>query len=114
MVSQHSLNQLDIAIFFELLDPHHCRIKFGPEAFILIQDKDLTATHTSAEIFSGLSEDHHDASGHILTSMVANSFDHRDRTGIAHGKPLAAHPVKVSLAAGCAIQYDIANDDVLG
>src|SRR5437868_5605053 len=106
MVSQHSVNQLDIAILSELLDPDHCRIKLGPEAFILIQDKYLTATHTGAEIFSGLSEDHHNASGHILTSMVANSFNHRDRTGIAHGKPLATHAVKVSLAAGCAIQYD--------
>src|ERR1700740_3347035 len=113
MVSQHSVNQLDIAILFELLNPDHCRIEPGPEAFVLIQDKDFTAAHAGPEIFPGLSKDHHNATGHILASMIANSFDHRDRAGIAHRKPFTAHPVEIRLATRCAIQYDISDDDIL-
>src|SRR6516162_5115356 len=113
MVSQHSVNQLDIAILFELLNADHCRIEPGPEAFVLIQDKDFTAAHAGPEILPGLSKDYHNAARHILTSMIANSFDQRDRSGIAHRKPLTAHPIEISLTARCAIQYDISDDDIL-
>src|SRR5262245_34399585 len=103
MVRQHSFNQLDIAILFELINPDHRRIELGPEASVLVQDKDFTATHAGSEIFPGPSKDHHDSTRHILTSMIADSLDDGDRAGIAHCKPLAAHPIEIGFAARCAI-----------
>src|SRR4029077_19295653 len=99
MVRQHTFNQLDITILFELINPDHRRIEPGPEAFVLVQDKDFSAAHAGSEIFAGPSKDHHDPTRHVLTSMIADSFDHGDGTGVAHRKPFAAHAVEISLAA---------------
>ncbi len=45
--------------------------------------------------------------------MIAHAFHHRRRAGVAHGKTLAGHAVEEGLAAGCAVQHDIADQNVL-
>ena len=45
--------------------------------------------------------------------MVADAFDDRGGAGVADGKALAGDAVEEDLAAGGAIEHDVADEDVL-
>src|SRR5690606_41379318 len=47
------------------------------------------AGHARAEVASGGPQDHRGAAGHVLQRVVARSFDHGDRSGIAHEEAFA-------------------------
>ena len=46
--------------------------------------------------------------------MIAAAFDHRERTGVAHGEAFACDALEIGLAGNRAVQHGVADDDVLG
>ena len=44
--------------------------------------------------------------------MVANAFDNRTGTGVAHGESLRRYAPDIRFTTGCAIQNDIARNNV--
>src|ERR1700686_1649597 len=99
MVYQHPLHQLHISLVFKFVDPNHCPIEPGPESFVLVQNKNFSAAHPGSEILSRSAEDHHNATGHVLASMIAHSFDDGHRPRVPHRETSARPPVEISLAA---------------
>ena len=67
----------------------------------------------AAKLRAGFAEHHHRAVGHVLAAVVADAFHHRGGAGVADGEALAGHAVEEGLAAGGAVQHDVADDDVL-
>ena len=68
--------------------------------------------HAGGEISPGLAQHDHQALGHVLAAVIAHAFDHRRRAGVAHREPLARHAVEERLAAGRAVEHDVADQNV--
>src|SRR6478672_3999317 len=113
MIRQHSFHQVDVPALFEFVDADHRWIEPRPEAFVLVEDKDFTATHPGSEVLSSLAKDHHHSACHVLASMISDALDDGHRTGIAHRKPFAGHAIEISLTAGGPIQNDVPNNNIL-
>ena len=72
-----------------------------------------SARHARGEVASGFTQDDDQTIGHVFAAMVAQAFDDSGCTGIAHGKPLACHPIEECLAAGGPVEDYVANQNVL-
>ena len=60
----------------------------------------------------GRPEHDHAAAGHVLAAVIAHALDHRVDAAVAHAEALARHAADVGLAAGRAVERDVADDDV--
>ena len=80
------------------------------KSIVLIQHKGETGGHAGAEIEARGPKHHHDAPGHVLATVVADTFDHRMRPGIAHAETFARKPGGEQLAAGRAVQTGVTDD----
>ena len=81
-------------------------------SFGVVHERDA-ARHAGGEVAAGRAE-HHDApAGHVLAAVVADALDDRGGAGVAHAEPLAHDATEVGLAAGGAVERDVAGDDVL-
>ena len=56
-------------------------------------------------------DDH--AVGHVLAAVIAHALDHRGCAGVAHREALAGDAVEEDLAAGCAVEDHVADQDAL-
>src|SRR5208282_6602070 len=52
------------------------------------------------------------ALGHVFAAMVADSLDHRCRSGIANGEAFASDSIEKRFAAGGAVKGNVSNDDI--
>src|SRR5580704_1542490 len=71
------------------------------------------ARHSRAKINSNPSQHRDDTSGHVLATVVANTFHNSRRPGVAYCKPLPGPTRCEQLASGSAIQGNIAQNHVL-
>src|SRR5579875_144261 len=99
-----------IVQWFEL---DHSHVAAALEVACRIQHVRYTAAHSSREVASGATQDDHHASRHVLASVVAHSLDDRDRATVAHGKAFSRNAAEIGFAAGCAVQSDVADQDVI-
>ena len=51
--------------------------------------------------------------GHVLAGVIADALDDGARAAVAHGEPLAGDTAHERVAAGCAVERHVADDDVL-
>ena len=65
------------------------------------------------EVAAGPAEHDDAAAGHVFAAVVADAFDDRVRAAVADGEALAGDAADVRLAAGRAVERDVADDDVL-
>ena len=63
------------------------------------------------KIATSLTKNHDAATGHVFTAVVANAFDNRTGTGVAHGESLCRYAPDIRFTTGCAIQNDIARNN---
>ena len=66
----------------------------------------------AAKLRPRLAEHDHEAVRHVFAAVIADAFDHRGRAGVAHREALAGHAVEERLAAGRAVEHDVADEDV--
>ena len=69
--------------------------------------------HASGKIAAGRAEDDGIATGHVFAPMVANAFDNGLHAGVADAESLAGQPTDVGFASRCAVEGDVADQDVL-
>ena len=71
------------------------------------------AAHAGGEVAAGPAE-HDDASaGHVLAAVIADAFDDGERAAVADGEAFAGDAAEVRLAAGRAVERDVADEDVV-
>ncbi len=95
------------------LECDRCEVAALREVRLLVEHECDAAAHPRREVSSGPADDEHGAAGHVLAAVVADAFDHRDRSGVAHGESLTRDTADERLAAGGAVQRDVADDDVV-
>src|SRR4051812_29100118 len=72
-----------------------------------------TTAHAGGDVASGAAEDDDAPPRHVLAGMVTDALDDRDRTGVADAEPLPHDAAHEHLAAGGAVEDDVARDDVV-
>ena len=102
-------------LFFilELAKQNHFPIAAGGKIALQVKHVGSATGHASSEIPARLAENYHPTTGHVLATMVSDSLYHRVDTGIAHAEPLPGDPANIGLAAGSAVEGNIAYDNVL-
>src|SRR5579872_1571872 len=85
---------------------------FG-EVTIFIEDVRDSTAHSSGEVTSAGTKNDHETVRHVLATVVANPFNNCSRTRVTNGKTLTGNAVEESFAAGCAIECNVSDDDVL-
>ena len=56
------------------------------------QEISEATSHTGAKVEANGAKNSRDAAGHVFATMLANAFDHRNRTAVAHSKALTGLP----------------------
>src|SRR5207302_745280 len=69
--------------------------------------------HPRSEVAAGAAEHDHAPAGHVFATVIAHTFHHDVRAAVADAEPLARHAADIGLAAGRAVERDVADDDVL-
>ncbi len=85
----------------------------GAKLAVLIEHVGHAAAHPGGEVASGLAEHDDQSARHVLAAVIADAFDDRVRAAVAHREALAGHAAEERLAAGRAVERDVADDDVL-
>src|SRR5581483_8951982 len=80
---------------------------------VFVENVRDTARHTRGKITTRLPEHDNTATGHVLTSVISDAFNHCPYAAVAHSEALSRHAANVSLTTGGAIESDVANDDVV-
>ena len=113
MPAQHRADELDIVLGLERLEIDHLLIAAAREAAVGVEHVGDAAAHARREVAAGPA-DHDDAPrGHVLAAVIADAFDHGKRAAVADREPLAGDAAHVGLAAGRAVEADVADDHVL-
>src|SRR5208282_2621701 len=97
--NRFEVNRVQIAAFF-------CEVS------ALIENVGDATTHARGKISPTSSEHQDQALGHVFAAMVADSLDHRGRSGIANGEAFASDSIEKRFAAGGAVKGNVSNDDI--
>src|SRR3981189_693414 len=110
---EHGFNNLGILGSEDWLEINRLQIAalFG-EVAALVKNIGNAAAHAGGKISPAGSEHQHQAPGHVFATVVADSFDHSSRSGIANRKALASNPVEKRFAAGGSVKGHIANQNI--
>src|SRR5262249_9040476 len=92
---------------------HHLQVASLCEISVLIDDVSNAAAHASSEVSTRPAEDDNAPARHVFTAVIANAFDNSRRTAIANGEAFAGDSANECLSAGCPIQCDVTNDNIL-
>ena len=79
----------------------------------LVIDIGDTATHAGGEIPSARSQHEHHSLRHVLAAMIADALHHGGRSGVANRKSFSGNSVEKGFSAGCAIERNVSDQDVL-
>src|SRR5260221_3960197 len=71
-----------------------------------------TTGHAGPKVQSDWAQDERHAAGHILATVLANPFDHRERAAIANGKAFAGAASNEKLSGGCAVEDRVTRQNV--
>ena len=70
------------------------------------------AAHAGREITAGAAQHDDAAAGHVFAAVIADALDDGLRAAVANGEPLAGDAAHERVAAGGAVERDVADDDV--
>src|SRR3954466_7968590 len=91
----------------------HRRVDARRERPVLVEDECQAAAHAGGEVAPRRPEDDDAPAGHVLAAVVADALDDGARPGVAHGEALTGEAAREELAARCAVEDGVADDDVL-
>ena len=97
----------------QLLEAHHGRVAAAGEIAGHVQHVGNAARHARGKIAAGRPEHDHATARHVFAAVVADGFDDGVDAAVADAEPFAGHAANVGLAAGGAVERDVAGDDVL-
>ena len=80
---------------------------------VFIQHIGDSTGHACSEIISNRAKDHRPTAGHVFAAVIAHAFHNGGCTGIAHAEAFACQTSHICLAAGRAVQRDIADQDIV-
>ena len=89
------------------------RIAAPLERLVRIEHVRDAAAHARREVPAGPAEHDDPAAGHVFAAVIADAFDDGERAAVAHREAFAGDAAEVRLAAGRAVERDVADEDVV-
>src|SRR5215831_13288065 len=83
------------------------------EVSVFVEDVRDAAAHSGREVAPAGTEHNHQTVRHVLAAVIADTLDHRGRTGVPNRETLSRHTVEESFAAGRTIKGNVPDDNVL-
>src|SRR6185295_14011893 len=112
MSEDHVLDRLHLVTVFPTCELDHLPITTLRKIALFVEHIGNTAGHPSGEVAAGLAQHHHATTGHVLTTVIAQGFDHRVKATVTHTKPLTGNTGDVGLSAGSAVERYVSDDYV--
>src|SRR5437016_3689497 len=69
-------------------------------------------THARCKVSAGAAQDNDTSTGHVFAAMIADTFNNGDGTAVSNGEPFSGHTAYERFSRRCAIECDVADDDV--
>ena len=113
MLAQHGPDEVDVLGVDQRLEIDHLLVAALREVAVGVEHVGDAAAHARREVPAGTADHDHATRRHVLAAVVANAFDHRQRPAVADREALAGDAADVGLAAGRAVETDVADDHVL-
>src|SRR6185369_8167073 len=110
MTKDHGCNKLNLRLSVECGQRHHGSVT--KRSSVVQQIRDATR-HTSRKVSADPAQHHDSSTSHVLTTVIANSFNHHIHAAVPHTNPLACDTVDVSLATRRAVERNVADDHIL-
>src|SRR5215203_3675852 len=89
----------DLVELVEPLEVDHVDVAVQRERSVRIQYIRDPAAHAGGKVSSRAAEDDDPAAGHVLTTVIADTFDDRVRAAVADGEAFAGNTADEYLAA---------------
>ena len=103
---------LYIVFVGQFLGKYHFFIGSCIQIVVLIQHICDTAAHTCREVLACFSDNNYASAGHILTSVIADTLNDCNCTGVSDCKTLSCHTVDKCFSAGCTVKCYVTDDNV--
>src|SRR5271165_4042613 len=85
---------------------------FFGEFSVLVEDISHSTAHAGRKIPAARTKHHNQSIRHVLAPVVADSFDHGGRPGIANSEAFSGNSIEERFAARGAVKCDVSDDDV--
>ena len=108
-----SCSEVDLVGLDQRFQVDHLAVAAARELAVGVEHVGDAAAHAGREVAPGPAEHDDAAAGHVLAAVIADAFDDHRGAAVAHAEPLAGHAADERLAAGRAVERDVADDDVL-
>src|SRR5207249_10979127 len=93
---------------------HHRGVAALHEFAVEVEHIGGAAGHSGGEVASGDAQDGDRPPGHVFAAVVSDAFDDGGGAGVAHGETLAGRTAQIRFPGDCAVENDVARDDVFG
>ena len=97
---------------FDGFEGYHLGVAEGGEGALFVEDVCLAAAHACGEVASSGAEHDDAATGHVLAAVVAYALDNGLDAAVSDAEAFARDAANVGLAAGRAVEGDVADDGV--
>src|SRR5207244_12947128 len=100
-------------LLVERLEGDHALVAALLEAAVLVEDVGDAARHPGRKVTARPAAPQAEAAGHVLAAVVADPLDDRRHAGVSHAEALARLAAQEDLAAGRAVERDVADGYVV-
>ena len=87
-------------------------VQLGVQVIFSVQYIGNTAAHTCGKVLAHFTQDNCAAAGHVFAAVFAHTFYDNRCAGVPDAETLAGYAINKRLAAGCAEQRHVTDDDV--
>src|SRR2546430_11459966 len=99
-------------LLVERLDLDHALVAALLERAVVVEHVCDASAHAGGEVPARAAEDHHEALGHVLAAVVADTLDHGGDAAVAPADALARPAAEEPLPAPTAVGADVAPHDL--
>ena len=112
MFPDHLFQRKNIIFRGDFIGGNHFFVGFRVKIVVLIQHIGDAAAHARRKVFAHGADNHHTASCHIFTAVVAHTLHHRCGAGVPDTEPLTGRAIDEGLAGSSSVECHVADDDI--
>ena len=113
VLGYQTFQQADILLSGHLRAFYQRFVQALVQVMVFVQHIRHAARHTGGKVIAGSAQNDNGAACHIFTPVFAHALGNGNRSGISYTEPFTGDSVDKCLTAGCAVQRNVADDDII-
>ena len=113
MLFDHFFQLVDFKLRSYSFNIYHLLINILIKITVQIQYISDTAAHSGCKVLSSLAKNNNASSGHVLASMITNTFYNCFCARVSDCKTLTCHTIDKSFTTGCSVKCNISYYNIL-